>query len=214
MTLSVGALVGCDKAGEPMTVSQDVATPASTPSEIPSETPVGPTPTLNAKELYFAHLDETEVAVRTEVALTGVPTRTPGAPPPYTGPTTTPVLGLLRGCANKNSLEPNMVSCWAGIYNGNIINVRTGSEGLAGDLTQGLVWVYNRDTHDSQFIQTPDKAGAVQITSVDSTLFTLTTVDHTPTITYTFDLASRQWVSPAPTPSPSTSPLPTLTASP
>ncbi|MBF6614520.1 MAG: hypothetical protein IVW55_15510 [Chloroflexi bacterium] len=45
------------------------------------------------------------------------------------------------------------------------------------------------------------------ITSVDGTLFTLVAGDHTPPITYTFDLATRQWLDPNGTPIPS----PTLT---
>jgi hypothetical protein len=104
-----------------------------------------------------------------------------------------------------------MVSCWAGWYNGHIMGVSSGREGRAGDMTQGLVWVYDSQTLESQYIRTPDKVGPIQIISIDGTLFTLTTVDHTLTITYTFDLATRQLVTlpPPPVPSPSVSPLPT-----
>jgi hypothetical protein len=175
--------------------------PLPTPLDTPSATA-----TLNAKEQVLAHEEETMVAIRTSVALTGVPTWTPGAPPPYTGPTDTPRLGLQRGCANRNSLDPYMVSCWVGIYNGKIVEVRTGREGRAGDMTQGLVWILGGDTWGSQFIKTPDKVGAIQIVAVNGTLFTLTTVDHTPVITYTFDLATHGWIPNPPLPSPSVSP--------
>jgi hypothetical protein len=209
LLLGVCNLTGCGAASQPLTVPQDVSTPASTPSEAPSQAPASPTPTLNSKQLHALHEQQTIEAKRTAFALSGIPTRTPGAPPPYTGPTITPVLGLLRGCANTNSLEPYMVSCWRGIYEGHIVNVSSGREGRAGDINQGVVWVFNADPYESRFVQTPDKVGAIQITAIDGTLFTLTTVDHTPPITYTFDLATRQWVSPPPVPSPSISPLPT-----
>ncbi len=204
-TLAVSVLAGCNRAGNSITVPQDLTTPTGMVSGTPSVTPAGPTPTLNSKQLFSLHVEQTIAVEKTSVALTAKPTWTPGPPPPYTGPTETPRLGLLPGCANANSLEPYMVSCWVGIYNGDIVNVSSGREGRAGDMTQGLVWIYNRNTQESQLIPTPDKVGAVMITSVDGTLFTLVAGDHTPPITYTFDLSTRQWIS-SPTPMPSVSP--------
>lgn len=210
LSLAVIPLAGCDSAGTSIAVPpQATIAPTNTPLETPSVTPVGPTPTLNYKELFLVHEQETNVAIRTEVALTGVPTWTPGPPP--TGPTATPELGLATDCVSKNSYEPQFVTCWAGIYNGRIVNVWSGHEGRGGDKAQGVVLVYTRGTRDTQLFQTADKVGAVQITSIDGTLFTLTTVNHQPTITYVFDISTRQWVSPPPTPSPSLSPLPTVT---
>ena len=71
------------------------------------------------------------VAIRTEVALTGVPTPIPGPPPPYTGPTPAPNLGL-GGCVLTTALAPLYVTCWAGWYDGHLVDVWTGSEGMAG----------------------------------------------------------------------------------
>lgn len=204
MALVVGILAGCGGVHEPMDVPQDVAVPASTPTGTPAATLVNPTPTPNAKELAELYVQETRVAVRT--ALAGTPTWTPGAAPP--GPSATPWLGLYPGCPSTSALDPYMVSCWAGVYNGKIVGVGSGREGRAGDMTQGLVWVYDTEARTSQFIPTPDKVGAVQIVAINGTLFTLSTVEHTPPIIYTFDLATRQWVQ-----SPLT-PVPTLTLSP
>ncbi len=83
---------------------------------------------------------------------------------------------------------------------------------MAGDLHQGILTVFTQHGHDTQLLRTPDKVGSVQITTVAGTLFTLTTVDHTPPVTYTFDLATRAWVTPGPSPVPSAavSPVPSV----
>ena len=160
LLLGMVSLSAREKSSEPLTVPQEVASPVATPSGVASETPVIPTPTLNSKQLFTLHVEQTHAAERTAFALSGIPTRTPGAPPPYTGPTVTPVLGLLRGCAGTNTLEPIMVSCWRGVYNGHIVNVSSGSEGLAGDITQGLVWVYSGDPIESQYIPDTGQSGS------------------------------------------------------
>lgn len=193
-TLALGSLAGCGGMGQSLTVPQDVVTPTTIPSETPSVTPVGPTPTLNSKELFLVHEQETSAAIRTEVALTAAPTWTPGPPPP--GPSATPRLGLFSACASRSSRDPQIVTCWVGVLNGQIVDVDTGSEGLDGDPDQGIVIVYTRGTRDTQLFETPDKVGPVQITSIDGTRFTLTTVNHQPPITYIFDIAARQWVNP------------------
>ena len=204
-------LVACGGPGSPLAVSERVPTFGPTVTEAASVTPVPATPTLNAKELASLQWDETVVAIRTEVALTGVPTPIPGPPPPYTGPTPAPNLGL-GGCVLTTALAPLYVTCWVGWYDGHLVDVRTGSEGLAGDLNQGILTVFTEDGHDTQDLLTPDKVGSVQITAVNGTLFTLTTVDHTPPVTYTFDLATRAWVTPGPSPVPSAavSPVPSV----
>jgi hypothetical protein len=172
-------------------------------------TPVEATRTPNAKELAAAHVTQTIAALRTSVAETALPTWTPGGAP--IGPSATPALGLFRDCPSKNSGDLQIATCWRGVVDGNIANVDAGREGRDGDPDQGVVTVYVWGSNSTQIIDTPDKVGAVQITAIDGTLFTLTTVDHTPTITYTFDLSTRQWVSPPLTPSPSVSPLPSVT---
>ena len=70
------------------------------------------------------------------------------------------------------------------------------------------------DAHDTQLLRTPDKVGSVRMTAVDGTLFTITTVDHTPPVTYTFDLATCAGVTPGPSPVPSAAVSPVPSASP
>jgi len=201
MLALVNMLVGCNGTDILLTVSPEAMVVATTPGATtvlplgtPSVPPPNATPTLNCKEQFFAQVTETVAAARTEIALTGVPTWTPGPPPP--GPTATPRLGLFTSCARRSSRDPQIVTCWVGILNGHIVDVDTGKEGLDGDPDQGVVVIYTRGTRDTQLIETPDKVGAVQITSVDGSRFTLTTVDHRPTITYVFDAATRQWINP------------------
>src|SRR5213078_4076001 len=64
--------------------------------------------------------------------------------------------------------------------------------------------------------QTPQNIGPVRIVSIDGTRVTLGYYDGwtrdtpqaspTPSVTFVFDLISRQWVSPSPAPSPSAMP--------
>lgn len=160
-----------------------------------SNPPATASPTPNYKDLAVAHYTQTAEAMGTIAAATGIATWTEN---PYVlspGPSATPMLGL-EGCVNANPQWPYYRGCWTGYYNGHLYDVWSGRDGTAGDITQGLVSVHNRDAKTWQDIYTPDKFGAVQITSVDGTRFTLTTVNHQPTITYIFDLATMQWVSP------------------
>ncbi len=210
-------LASCGSAGE-LSVPLVAATVAETTATVvvtavPSETIAGSqtpaiTPSPNYKEVAIAQWTQTMVAIRTSVAETALPTWTPGVGSP--GPSATPELGMALGCVSENTLEPQFVTCWAGVYNGRIVNVWTGNEGRAGDPTQGVVLIHTRDTTDTQTINTPRRVGAVQITAVNGTLFTLTTTDHQPPVTFYFDLITRQWLDPNGTPIPS----PTFTPTP
>ena len=70
--LAISALVACSGSATPLAVSESVPTFAPTVTEAPSATPVPATATPNMKELFALHEAATEVALRTEVALTGV----------------------------------------------------------------------------------------------------------------------------------------------
>jgi hypothetical protein len=211
--LVVGIMAGCSGSTDKALSAQQVeATPVQTPAGTSVAIASSPTPTLNYKEQFFAHVQETVVAERT--ALAGTPSWTPGIAQHPPAPTVTPVLGLFGTCGNKNTREPYIISCWFGILNGEYVVVDAGREGRAGDPSQGILIAYTHDLTQKDVLLTPDKAGAIQITAIDGTLFTLTTVDHQPVITYTFDLATRQWVSPNPGPSPSVSVSPMPSVSP
>jgi hypothetical protein len=168
----------------------------SAPLATPVATSIAYAPTLNYKEQTFAQLTATMIAVRTVVALTGVPTWTPGSPPSLSGPTATPLLGLSTGCVNQNSLVPQIVTCWTGDLNGHLVNVWSGREGRAGDPAQGVVILYTWGTTDTLILPTPDKVGPVQITTINGSRFTLTPIDHQPLVTYVLDIATRRWVNP------------------
>ena len=190
-----GLLIGCGGQAAPVTMTTPVVSTSTTPAT-PVVTPVVPMPTLNYKEEAFAQLTATMVAVRTVVALTGVPTWTPGPPSSLPGPTATPLLGLFTNCVNQNSLVPQIITCWTGDLNGHLVNVWSGSEGRAGDPTQGVVLLYTWGTTDTLLLPTPDKVGPVQITTINGSRFTLTTVNHQPPVTYVLDIAKRQWINP------------------
>ena len=178
--------------------------------------------TPNGKEQFGTHVAMTEEAMGTSVALTGVPTWTPGRPPAY--PTSTPNLGLQEGCSNKNSQEPFFINCWVGIINGEYIDVEVGREGRAGDIQQGVIMVDNISARHTEIYQTPQRAGPMRIVEIDGTQFTLAPIDFyyfetpealqtpwttaTPGAVFIFDIATRQWVY-----SPLT-PVPTVTALP
>jgi hypothetical protein len=196
IVLAVSLLVGCGSSSTSITETSSVGVPTSIPVPTPSATHSLPTPTLNYKEDAFAQLTATMVAERTAVALTGIPTWTPGPPPSLPGPTSTPLLGLSTDCVNQNALVPQIITCWTGDLNGHLVNVNSGREGRAGDPNQGIVILYTWGTTDTLILPTPDKVGPVQITAINGSRFTLTTVNHQPPITYILDIATRQWVNP------------------
>lgn len=178
--------------------------PTPAPALAPSRSPV-PTNTPNDQEIAEAKLTATSAALRTTVALTAAPTRTPGPPPIY--PTPTLALGWVPGCIPKNSREPQCTNGWRGMINGELIKVMGGMEGRSGDPTQGLLMIYVKD-RPLEIYRTPQKLGAVRVAAVDSTLVILAAVDlrtpgmqwtpsaaQTPGTYFVFDLATRQWVS-------------------
>lgn len=175
--------------------------PAATSVPNPTARPLSPTDaTHQADEQALAQYVERR---RTAVALT--PTQ--HVPPITPQPTPTWWLGM-GGCANANGSMPQMINCWRGIVNGEIVSVASGRGGSFGDPSQGLIMVFAGPLFDptastTDVYSTPMKLGGVRIVSVDGTRFTLTPYDHrtpgptaTPGITFVFDLATRQWVNP------------------
>jgi hypothetical protein len=132
----------------------------------------------------------------TSVALTQAPTITPGAPLPLPSPT--PMMGMLPACSNANAYQAQMISCWRGIIDGQLLDVGAGREGRSGDMTQGIIRVstYGEYGEEGDIYQTPQRVGAVSITSVSGTLFTVTTVSQPTPQVFVFDLATREWASP------------------
>jgi hypothetical protein len=212
--LAVSILIACsagDQTGSSTTLQAPTEVAAITTQAVPSKTP-------NYKEVAEAQLTATNAALRTQIALSPVPSRTPGPPPEY--PTPTLAMGWVHGCVPKNTREPQCLNGWRGIVNGETLKVIGGMEGSSGDPTQGLVMVYIED-RPLEIYNTPQKAGPVRIVDVSGTLVTLAAVGlstpgvvQTPWATqtlgtvFTFDLSTRQWVSPSGTPIPSTSPSP------
>jgi hypothetical protein len=166
----------------------------ATPSEA-TVTPITPVTTAT----YIAHetaIAEFRSALGTSVALTAAPTNTPGTPP--VEPSPTPILGMLPGCSSANPYEPQAISCWRGVANGQLVFVGAGREGSDGDVTQGILLVHAEGQEVDDIYQTPNRVGAVGIGSVSTitdTLFTLSTIGQPTPQEFVFDLNTRQWVS-------------------
>jgi hypothetical protein len=133
-------------------------------------------------------------ALQTSVALTHAPTDVPSPPAPDESPT--PMLGILPGCSNTNAYEPQAISCWRGVVNGQLVDVDAGREGRSGNMAQGIVRVHVEGEQAEDIYYTPSAVGAVTIVSVSGMRFTLSTVGLATPQTFVFDLATTQWVSP------------------
>jgi hypothetical protein len=168
----------------------------STQTAETTETPNYRTPIVATHEAYATRVREFREALRTSVALTHAPTETPGRPPAY--PTPTPMLGMLPGCSNTSPYGPQAISCWRGLIDGAVVEVAAGMEGLEGDPQQGIIKVHVRGEEGSDIYETPERAGAVRIVSVDDEemVVTLETIHQPTPQQFVFDLESREWVSP------------------
>jgi hypothetical protein len=147
--------------------------------------------------------------------------------PPYTPfayrtqspepPTPTWAVGYFGGLDRENTFNPAYDTCWNGYLNGNLLELCAGHEQLGGDPHQGVILlrVFEQDQVtivSDDVYETPNKVGAVHIVTANSNSVTVASEDGQ--TTFTFDIATRQWVLPLPTSSPSSSPLPTVTISP
>ena len=184
----------------PVTMTLTIVPTTLTP--IPTDTAQAiyrPTPDPLGKERFATAVAESDNQIATSVALTHAPRDTPGPPPIY--PTETPVMGISSHCANTNSRAPQCYNFWRGVINGEIVEISAGSEGLDDDPSQGILMVSNWNTHAFDIYRTPQRAGAVEIVSVDGMRFTLVVISDpwttaTPGATFVFDLSTRQWVNP------------------
>lgn len=186
LVLAFGSvLVACAEAGSlPAPV-------AYAPDRIQTGVSLAATATPNSKEQAATREAINVSAIRTSVALTGVPTWTPGAPPPYTGPTMTPALGIFGGePGNDDPHQPRITSAWRGWVDGQILTVSAGNEGPADEPTQGLIQVLTGDI--TQFYRTPQKVGALIVKAENNGQLTLVSEDELST--YLFDLSARQWI--------------------
>ena len=173
-------------------------------TELPTLTAIemSPTPAATSmatlveatREAYASAVANNLVALRTSVALTHAPTDVPGTPLPEDSPT--PMLGILPGCSNTNAYEPQAISCWRGVVDGQLVDVDAGREGRSGNMNQGIVRVHVQGQQEFDIYDTPSQVGAVTIESVDGTVFTLSTTGLATPQTFEFDLSTRQWVSP------------------
>ena len=191
-------------------------TPASYP---PTETvvPITPEPlppnatagmaTQIAFETRVAHNQETRLALITRTPFDPYPT----LPPPEPSPTA--IIGWIPCGLRANQANPWYTSCWQGHLNGRLLGLFAGREQLGGDPEQGVLLVVLADldqvsNRTEDVYQTPQKVGAVHLSELNGTQVTLLPDDAQSHVIFTFDLGTRQWVTPAPSPVPSLLPTP------
>lgn len=207
-TIAFGLLVGCATSSEQAALQ--VPTEISTRQSMATNTVRAIPPVEATREAYRRGWTEYRTRRKTEVALT--PTQPILTPVPQ--PTKTWELGLFEECPPPgNGSEPQLSSCWRGMFNGRIISVATGlpgrrADGTRGDGSQGMLMVFpgpvfNATASSTEFYSTPLRLGNMRILSVDGGRVTITPRDYrtpgptaTPGITFIFDLATRQWVNP------------------
>ena len=203
MLISSLALSGCARPTQGTGLAQASSPVTST------NTPVG-TPTLSRPELdatKIAALDAPEYELQTRIA-SGTPFVFTPIPVPSQQPVRTPVLGISGNCAQGNH-QFDYGGCWAGLVNNEYIFVDTGA--LMSDPTQGVVRVFTSTMALATFsakqdYPTPSRAGRVHPVQVVWPVMTLTTLDVTPPVIFTFDISTRQWISPTPSATPSPTP--------
>jgi len=213
-------------------------TAATTPSVSPSVSPTGQvlsSPTLDmdatglTKIAFLAVRDPAayatayaaEIAREQRMAqwlLTPQPSYIPVLPPGYLTPT--PVLGI-KECGVGSQSSPWPENCWRGYVNGQMVLVKAGWP--PGDKAHGIVWIVGegQDENGVPWYAAPQAVHGLRILAVSGTRMLLEPVVPTP-ITFTFDLATHQWIgpdgtplpSPSPSPAPSQSPLPSPSAGP
>jgi hypothetical protein len=139
--------------------------------------------------------------------LAGCDSLNPATPVPPTAtpePPSTVALGTFDcGPAPGNAAALQLQSCWRGKLNGAYVTVGAGYTGLssgAAETRQGVILVvdgpdlYHPPANGFMVYNTPRAAGSVRIRAGLGPQLTLVTAD--PTVTFTFDLQTRQWVNP------------------
>ncbi len=209
--LCLSVCVGCGQTGAAQHTAATTPPTFSVPTSV-TETP-RPTHTMNpdyatryALATVGAHNRELFL---TAIALSPPPTRTPGRRPD--APTVTPVMGMLPGCLPFGNGAGLPYNCWQGLVNGQLLILKAGTGGYGHDETQGFVWINTPDQREdgNDIYFTPQHVGPVKIVAVDGLLFTLVPAEpNSPPVTFVFDFATRQWVTPGPSPVPSLLPTP------
>jgi hypothetical protein len=110
----------------------------------------------------------------------------------------TPVTGIHSDCVQGDSVF-NWSGCWTGIGDGEYVYAVTVAR--KSDRLQGMLRVYTTtldviDPTNVGWYNVPLRVGNVRPIDAEWPLLTLRTVDHTPVMTFTFDLSTRQWVNP------------------
>ena len=219
--LMLALLAGCGRVDSKQNAGAGIAaapeTPITTPVTTPADTPTRLPPVAATNQALETRWAQNRDRIRTEVALT--PTGPPRGPATAL-PTPTWAMGWIS-CGNGNNREPEFYSCWRGVINGEMISIGVGQQSMNNDRSQGLLMIFHggwliSSISPTEIYSTPIKLGGMRIASLDlnSMLITLTPYDPrtpgptaTPGVTFVFDLATRQWVSPPTTPGPSPSAL-------
>jgi hypothetical protein len=173
------------------------------------------TGTPDRKEAFATMLAVTREAMKTEVALTAYPTRTPGRPPSQ--PTDILGTGIFQSddMLNRQLLGRQVYNLWQGWVNGQYLEVQAGYKVDAEEIEpkQGVLVAFTRDqipideTRDyGDYYLTPSRVGAIRITEANGMVLTVQTLDDQ--YSFTFDLATHQWAIATPLP------IGTATASP
>lgn len=225
--LVLSVLAACGTANEPSSQSRanDVATIAvptafssvtTTPTEDPDRMP-NPTEALATAQAFNTRVTQHGIDLLTSVALSPNPIYTPVAlrTESPVAPTPTWESGWVDCPSPEYRNEPEYVSCWRSTLNGQLLWLFAGHQhGERADPQQGVLQVGFYDLSQIHLLSqdiynTPQRVGAVRITSVSGTLVTLVPQDQQATpVVLVFDIATHQWGLSSPSPVPSVAPTP------
>ena len=201
VTVAAGLLSGCTRPNQPS--GEATSTNTSEPTSLVNTSTPFPqlTETGTDKEAFDTRVAQRRAAVATEIALSPRPTPTQG--PIYLRspvPTATWATGYFGGLDRVNSVKPEYISCWAGYLDTKPMEVCAGhQQPLGGDPQQGMlqirVWEQDQKTVVSiDAYETPQKVGVMHIVTANNDSVTIASEDNLHT--FTFDIATRQWVNP------------------
>ncbi len=160
-----------------------------------------------------AYTDEVQRAQRmAQSMLTPYPSYIPVLPPGYL--TATPEVGVVE-CVIARQGDPWPHNCWRGYLNGQLVLVEAGTP--PGDKAHGIVWIVGdgQDENGVPWYAAPQAVKGLRILAVTGTRMLLApVVPQSPPITFTFDLATRQWIGPDGTPLPTPTVTPRATVLP
>jgi hypothetical protein len=217
--LVLGILSGCTRTNQQLGEAGSSTTGQSMASTGTYTPALASTSTTEGKEAFDTRLAQRRAAVATAIALTPQSPYVPfsqrtQSPEP---PTPTWEVGYFGGLDRENTFNPAYDTCWNGYLNGDLLELCAGHEQLGGDPEQGVIllrvyWQDQVTIVSDDVYETPNKVGSVHIVTASSDSVMVASEDGQHT--FTFDIATRQWVLPPATPSPTTSPLSATTMSP